>query len=245
MFLGEINDADDIINILFNYVKENFDKFGHQEPNWWWHTDYGSEGSSSWSPFVETCFILYGEGEDRDNPRYEIFYDVVGWGVEPIKKFMKNVHCLDVHKYPSDNSDINLKDNGNYILSLEHSEDGRPRDRQLRNIFEEINKLKDIPNGFKVLISRPQPFDRWTNPNGYFQSIGYFKQEIQNKLMSAILNNSEKWLIILIAPFPDDNPKEIIFYCYEWNGTALHDIDEQHEKYTIPIKQVTKWVKVE
>ncbi len=234
--LGDINNSDDIINILFNYVKDNFDKFGHQEPDWWWNTDYGS----SWSPFVEACFILYGEKN-----QYQIHHSFTH---PNITDFMRVVHCK---KYDHSNkhtikglkhiSDINLLNSGICILSLEHSEDGEPIRMQLDNIFEEIDKLKDIPDGFKVLISRPQPFDRHIDPQGYSQSICYFEQEIQNRLM----NDSGQWLIILIAPYPDDNPHEIIFYCYEWKENALHDIDENHEKYTIPIKQVTKWIKVE
>lgn len=289
--LGEIEKiekSEDIIKILCKYVKDNFDKFGHQGKgnDWWWNTlCFGG----SWSPFVETCFICYEEKN-----QYQIHHSYTH---SNIKDYMRIVHKKEYdtpehQKYHIDISDINLLDNDKYILSLEHSEDAPEQDeikriireldynpiededvegktarKQLCAVRDEINKLKGIKSRFKVLISRPRRFKKikengiWRDTPNYLDSVNYFKKRIEEDLKkdAASFDDNETWIIILIAPDPDAprsntvKPDKIIFHCSQWigknEGGELSEIDEKHDRYYIPIKQVTtnwlvcnKWI---
>lgn len=247
--LGEINKSEDIISILFDYVLKHFNDFGHQNTvnhrdtghqntDWWWHNRFVETGS--WSPFVETCFIIYG----REN-LYQIHHDYTH---PNITTFMWIVHH---EKYDGSNkctiqnldnkSDINLLYRGNIILSVEHEEKGNTKELQLENILNEIDKLKKNTAEFKVLISRPVWFNKHTADEGYFKSVDVYRDKIQEYLNNKVtLNESENWLIILIAPSPDINPTEIIFHCYEWTGNKLADLDERHIQ--IKPKDIKKWI---
>lgn len=270
--MAEINNSDDIINILFNYINENFDKFGHN--NWWKTEKYGG----SWSPFVETCFMLeamkYGD-------KYKI---LCCYSHEPITNYIHDFYSGKFPadcKYPCRDIDVAWLDKNNtYFLAVENSEDiptekskidqmkylinysdkedenveGIAKD-QLIAIRDEINKLKGIKSSFKVLISRPHPFDKVNinNRRGagtYRDSVNIFKELIEKDLKKDAdsFNEKERWVIILITPDPDRSriyiPNQIIFHCYQWNGKELSDLDPDHTKYVIPIQEINgKWEK--
>ncbi|MBU3966756.1 MAG: hypothetical protein KKG76_05170 [Euryarchaeota archaeon] len=228
--MEEIKKATDIIDILFNYVEENFDNFGHKD---WEHTEkYGT----SWSPFVETCFML----EAMNTGLYKILccytHDNIDTYIHDFheKEFGEMYEMYSLKKFPCRCIDVAWLDlNNRYFLAVEHSEDipdqvkiqeqeyvlnykddedetvnGKAKD-QLIAIRDEINKLKSINSHFKVLVSRPHRFksiDGQTEslPN-YNQSVEYFMKHIQDDLKkdAKSFNDDEIWVIILIAPDPD------------------------------------------
>ncbi len=185
--MNDINSSEEIINVLFKFVKENFNDFGHCESKWWWNTE---EFGGSWSPFVETCFMLEAMKYEK---RYKIrscsthdniynyiercFRPEFGDRYELGKPYSKYpCRCFDVSWIKQDNS---------IFLALEHSEDipteteikrikseikysmdedkdveGPTAINQLLAIRDEINKLKDCKSHFKILISRPHRFDK-------------------------------------------------------------------------------------
>ncbi len=276
--MAEINDSDDIIKILFDYVKNNFDNFGHRRSRffWWWETRHWwmnpeNDFGSSWSPFVEACFIEAG----KKYPNYEIFCSLQN--SEQLKNYMGASYR---HPNPK-KSDIDFFDkNANkFVLSLEHSEDS-PQQKQIDNykgqigwqptddqdvegdktkkqliaVRQEVWKLKgkqlQLNSKFKVVISRPKCFDKINGKKekpSYFDSVKYFRNQIEKDLKKdvASLNDNENWLIILIAPNNGSlyaNVDEILFYCYEWDNKKKCLNDSQITHIPVKKKDDNKWV---
>lgn len=267
--MTESINSHDIINILFNYINENFGKFGHYD---WWNTEkYGG----SWSPFVETCFMLeamkygdnykilccysheritdyilsfYGDKFPKDS-KYPCRGIDVAWLNKNNTYFLVVEHSEDI---PTNKSKINeMKYLLNYLDKEDETVEGNAKD-QLIAIRDEINKLKGIKSTFKVLISRPHPFKKvkinnnW-KPGTYRDSVNHFKELIEKDLNkdAGSFNDKETWVIILITPDPDKSriviPNEIIFHCYEWDNKkkCLNDIP----KNPVPVKMENSiWV---
>ncbi|MFZ3060193.1 MAG: hypothetical protein WA102_10730 [Candidatus Methanoperedens sp.] len=265
--MDKINKPEDIINILFNYVKDNFDKFGHE--NWWNTKKYGG----SWSPFVETCFML-------EAMKYGGLYKILCcYTQDNIKDYIRDFHesefgeMYSLGKYPCRDIDVAwLGQNNKYFLVVEHSEDipddfkiheqkyvlnykdeeDNTVDGQAKNqliaIRDEINKLKGIKSDFKVLISRPRPFKKVKKNNNweagtYRDSVNHFKELIEKDLKkdAASFNDKETWVIILITPDSDKSrivrPNDIIFHCYKWEGKNEEGNLSDAGKYSIKIKK--------
>lgn len=270
--MAEINKSDSIIKILFDYVNDNFDKFGHKD---WWSTDYGS----SWSPFVETCFIrearIYGN-------RYKIRHC---YTQSNITDYIEKVHRSEFgtmyspnenppDKYPCRCFDVSwIEQDNSLFLALEHSEDSPSESTEIKRIQrelkdedvtgvieinqllairDEINKLKDFKANFKVIISRPRPFKINGITGTYRDSVNHFKELIEKDLKkdAASFDDTETWVIILITPDPNKSRMSgrnniIKFFCYEWKGkNKVKSLSDAGEKSIEIQKENGKWVKV-
>lgn len=227
MLLDKIKKSEDIIDRLFDYLMNHFDDFGHKD---WFKTEFGS----SWSPFVETCFMLEGKKYDYKIRRCST--------AKRITEYVEQFHRSDFRekyshffKHPCRGIDISwIEKNNNIFLAIEHSEDTPTTEKEIKKIKrllnyseaiedktvkgvakeqllairEEINKLMDFKSSFKVLISRPRRFDAINGkpePN-YNQSVEYFKYRIEEDLKkyAKSFNNDEIWVIILIVPDPGE-----------------------------------------
>lgn len=275
--MDEINKSEDIIKVLFEYVEEHFNDFGHTN----WHT---SDFGGSWSPFVETCFML-------EAMKYGNHYKIGHCYTQSnITDYIEKVHRSEFgrmyspnenppDKYPCRCFDVSwIEQDNSFFLALEHSEDspseikriqrelkyskdedvkGVMAINQLLAIRDEINKLKDFKANFKVIISRPHPFDgvkRNNNyePGTYGDSVNYFKKIIENDLKkdAASFDDTETWVIILITPDPNRSRmsgrnNNIKFYCYEWKGkNEVESLSDAGEKSIEIQKENGKWVKV-
>jgi len=233
--LEEINKSEDIVNVLFDYVNDHFDDFGHNgDSDWWTKSDFGG----SWSPFVETCFML--KGTNHYKTRYCATHPNI---TTYVKQFHENSHFLEC---PCRGLDVAwLKQDNTIFLAMEHSEDSPSKTtekgnkeierikkelgysdnedkhvkgvtaiNQLLAIRDEINKLKDFKSHFKVLISRPRRFNTIDGKNKptYNQSVEYFKNRIEEDLKkdAKYFNDDEIWIIILIVPDPDEPYSRIV-----------------------------------
>lgn len=143
-----------IVERLFNFIKDNFDRFEHKPRghNKWWHsTKYGG----SWAPFIEACFINEGE-----NFGYNIGHSFTRPNITSVFKefFSGRVYDKDHRHQDYKGIDIswrNKHEDNKLILALENSEDshggGSTADGQLIEIQGEIDKLKklcvEIKNG--------------------------------------------------------------------------------------------------
>lgn len=226
--------SQNIVETLFNFVKANFDKFEHmpKSPHKWWHnTKYGR----SWAPFVEACFIIWGE---ETNNSHQATHKIGHTYTHPnISTFMGKInHPYGIDKYPKfpprlyDVSWVN--EEGELILALEHEESanknhGSIAEGQLYAIFEELEKLRYYKGKFKIIVSRPHIRDE---DNGNYEIlINDFKKEIQKKLSRLAIIPKEKWIIILIAPGKDiqqtGDSIHIKFHCYEWMQNDLQLIE--------------------
>ena len=129
--LEEVTKSEDILNILFDYVNEHFDDFGHHgNSNWWTNSEFGS----SWSPFIETCFMLKGK---------EYNYKIRRCSTHPnITKYVEQFHISDFReknsiflKYPCRGLDVSwLKRDNPLFLALEHSEDYPSEEKEIERI---------------------------------------------------------------------------------------------------------------
>jgi hypothetical protein len=231
---GTVLSSQDIVETLFNFVKANFDKFEHapKSPHKWWHnTKYGR----SWAPFVEACFIIWGE---ELNKSHQAAYIIGHTYSHPnISTFMKEInhpYGTDIYpKFPPRLYDVSwVNEEGKLILALEHEESennnhGSIAENQLYAIFEELKKLRYYKGEFKIIVSRPH--NRNEDNGNYDNLINDFKNEIQTKLSSLSILPKEKWIIILIAPGKDikrpGDSTHIKFHCYEWMQNDLQLIE--------------------
>jgi len=212
-----------IVNKLFDFIEEHFDKFECRGSDFgWWRSH------NSWSPFVETCFILWGE--ELCNQKQ---IEVIGHAfTHPnITKFMK-IFDKDYNKstkYALRGFDVSWHDKSKLILTLEHEETTKgiytgPSStikNNLEKIYEEMDKLLYFPAEFKIIVSRPRLGD---GCQSYPQTIEYYKNKIEKKLLSFSPSENDKWLIILIGPTNKLKPNEeaeISFCSYVWDKNIL------------------------
>lgn len=234
--MEEINKSEDILNVLFDYVNDYFDNFGHHGgSNWWTNSDFGG----SWSPFIETCFMLKGKEYDYKIRRCSTHSNITKY-VEQFHRFHfreKNSHFF---KHPCRGLDVSWLEQDNTIfLAIEHSEDspsettengmkeierikkelkysnnedknviGPTAINQLLAIRDEITKLKDFKSHFKVLISRPRRFDAIDGKRKptYNQSVEYFKNRIEEDLKKDAKYFNDDEIWVIILIVP--NPDE-------------------------------------
>ena len=212
-----------IVNKLFNFIEEYFDKFECKGSSFgWWRSP------NSWSPFVETCFVLWGE-ELRNQKQIE----VIGHAFthSNITKFMKTFD-KDYNKstkYSLRGFDVSWHDKNRLILTLEHEETARgihsgqssTIKNNLENIYGEMDKLLYFPAEFKIIVSRPRLGNGCQN---YQQAIEHYKNKIGKKLSSFNPSENDKWLSILIGPTNNLKPSEeaeISFCSYVWDKNEL------------------------
>lgn len=212
-----------IANKLFDFIKEHFDKFECKGSSFgWWRSP------RSWSPFVETCFVLWGDELIKQNK-----IDVVGnaFTHSNITKFMKILKI----KYDKDTKhvlrgfDVSWHDKSRLILILEHEETTTGKHtgqsitikNNLENIYEEMDKLLYFPAEFKIIVSRPRLGNGYQS---YPQAMKYYIDEIEKKLISFNPSKNDRWLIILIGPTNKLKPNEeteILFCSYLWEKNKL------------------------
>ncbi|MCG2737661.1 MAG: hypothetical protein L6282_14850 [Candidatus Methanoperedenaceae archaeon] len=266
----------EIVKILFDFIKDHFDEFkhryeprnGNQREKWWWiNHEYGKdrgERGRSWAPFVEACFVMEGE---KTPFTVGHCYNYSHHNVENFIEYAFKV-SYNHEKHPCDSSsrgggggiDVSWRDNNNYFLALEHSEDSDPYNKsefcskfnkgtsnanaQLKGICDEICKLKDKHPAFNIIVSRPNIRDQ---DHGIYSSVvNEFKKNIEDILSHINPPSNEKWIVILIAPqiHVKDPIKGIMinFHCYEWNGKQLSLITGDRN-YSFEVKTVNGFVR--
>ncbi|UGV41480.1 hypothetical protein J7W08_04095 [Methanococcoides orientis] len=128
---------EDVADKLYDFIKEYFDDFGHKIGTNWWFTP-------SWSPFVEACFLIWGEklnykvGASYTQDNVPIFLREIGV-ISDIDKFQKPIDRGFDLSWHTENYD--------FILGLEHEETikgnfGNTVENHLQNIYDEIEKLR-------------------------------------------------------------------------------------------------------
>lgn len=250
-----------IVEKLFNFIKDNFDTFGHHHISrgWWIDHRYGqtrNDRGNSWAPFIEAFFVIEGE-----KTSYEVGHCYRHKNVEFfISDIFQRVYDETIHPCDSQLSgqsegiDVSWRTkNGEYILALEHSEDSldmsivrnqickrfnhrTTADGQLRGICDEIHKLRNINinSKYNIIVSRPHIRD---SDNKIYQNVvDYFKKNIENILLN--INPINEWIIILITPEfhvvnNPINPINIKFHCYQWNANILEDIPLQENSFQV------------
>lgn len=132
-----------IVEMLFNFIIDNFDSFEHSpgRNGWWNNHNYGKErglNGDSWAPFVEACFVLEGEktsftvghcyGNDAHN--VENFIDDYRTSMNEIEPpYNHSIHPCDSSSIGGgEGIDVSwrIKDE-KYFLALEHSENRHPQ----------------------------------------------------------------------------------------------------------------------
>lgn len=259
----------EIVDILFNFIEDHFDKFKHR-PDWWWKNhEYGKDrgvSGESWAPFVEACFVMEGEktpfnvghcyGNDTHNVE-NFIEDTFGVSYD------HNKHpCDSLSKGRGKGIDVSWRtDDNKYFLALEHSENSDPNpgigicdkfnklkpdnNAQLRGICDEICKLKDKHSTFNIIVSRPNIRDQ--DHEIYISVVNDFKKHIKDILSYINPPSEEKWIIILIAPqiHVKDPIKgmTVQFHCYEWNGNQNQLVEIKGERdYFFKVKTVNGFV---
>lgn len=212
---------EEIINDLFHFIERHFNNFNHKkrDGNNTWFTP-------SWSPFIQACFIEKGRslnlklGSSYTFPNLKDF-----WG-----KYIGG----DFEKPIDRGFDISWHDdNYEFILGLEHEETGNTSEGRLKNILDELEKLRAYKGKNKVLISRPH-----FNTNQNFQLVeNLYKEGIELKLRQITPSDGENWIITLVGlENRIINPQDItniIFYNYYWGENSLLRFQEGR---SIPIK---------
>lgn len=205
-----------IVETLYDFITKHFDDFKHfkGKQNWWNNHEYPSKNGksgNSWSPFIEAFFIIFGKEEG-----YEIGASYTN--EKGIKKFMEVIREHDEYQKPfSGCYDVSWHDsNKEFILGLEHEETGSTIDDQLKNISDEIVKLRAFKGKFKVIVARPRISKKITD---YRSSIEYYRKKIQEKLIELNCLDTEEWIVILIGPetkklYEKNDRTEILYCCY-------------------------------
>lgn len=147
--MKDITNSEEIIDILFYFIIKNFNNFDHHGSKWWWDTEFGG----SWSPFVETCFMLEAMKYEK---RYKIrscsTHDNINKYVERFfrKEFGDRYEIGKPYsKYPCRCFDVSWIEQDNSIfLVLEHSEDSPSESndkgqKEIERIKSEINHSND------------------------------------------------------------------------------------------------------
>lgn len=241
-----------IVERLFNFIKDNFDKFGHRKENWWLKHSYGknrNETGQSWAPFVEAFFVFEGEknhfevghcyGNDEHNVE-NFIDDIRNSTIKP--HYNRNEHpCYPQNTNNADGIDVSWRDiENNLILAFEHSEDshggGSTANGQLIEIKDEIEKLSRADADINIIVSRPHI--RYSDNKIYQNVVDYFKKDIETILLN--INPINEWIIILITPEfhvvnNPINPIKIKFHCYQWNANILEDIPLQKNSFQVKI----------
>jgi len=223
-----------IIDEFFKFIKNHFDDFNQQKSqtqNWWTY--------NSWSPFVQTYFIILGR---KQNLFVGASFTAKTTTTE-IKKFMIKIGIIpdikDFIKPPDLCFDVSWHDNYKFILGLEHEETtttttdidkGNVADNQLEHIFNELEKLRMYNGNFKIIVSRPRLRKIHKRKDTYPEVIKYFQNNIETKLSNIHPPENEKWIVILVCPeynlqSPGEETK-ILFYCNIWNGNKLSSLKE-------------------
>ncbi len=220
----------EIVDILFDFIEDHFDKFKHRyEPKhngqekWWWiNHEYGKDRGArgeSWAPFVEACFVMEGEittfnvghcyGNDTHN----------------VENFIEDTFKRPYNhsKHPCDSSskgggggiDVSWRGNDNkYFLALEHSENRHPDPG--RGICDKFNKGKSDSNAqlrgicdeicklkdkhSKFNIIVSRPNIRYRDNYIFSSVVNDFKKNIEDILSHINPPSEEIWIVILIAP---------------------------------------------
>jgi hypothetical protein len=94
----------------------------------------------------------------------------------------------------------------------------------LKYVNEEISKLNLIAAKFKIIVTRP----RLRRLNGqkdiYPEASEYYRKKIRDYLSGLNILETEKWMIILIAPRESLKPgdeTDIVFFNYMRNSGDL------------------------
>lgn len=199
---------EDIVNELFNFIEKQFNNFNHQK-----RTGNETWFNPSWSPFIQTFFINWGN----------ILEYKVGssYTKSNLKSFWEKIFTTEYLKPPDRGFDISWHDNDyEFILGLEHEETGKKSDSRLSEVIEEIDKLRFYKGIFKIIISRPY----FTTQQNYIDIEKCYKEKIEAKMKQINPIDSENWILILIGPssrLQFKNYTDILFYCYYWNENTL------------------------
>ncbi len=232
-----------ITEILFDFIKQHYNDFGHhhkkREKSKWWHNhNYGKQigkRGDSWAPFVEACFINEGEKRGYGNNDGKIGHSFTHPNITKVfsEILKRSLPYNKRHKYDDYLSiDVSWRNKENkLIFALEHSEDakktGTVADAQLIEIFDEIDKLKNIYSVFKVIVSRPHI--RRKDHGDYNLVVNDFKKQIENKLLNLKPCSEENWIIILVAPETDlkraDERTKIKIHSYKWEIEKLTEVE--------------------
>lgn len=212
---------EEIINDLFHFIERHFNNFNHKkrDGNNTWFTP-------SWSPFIQACFIEKGRSLNLKLGSSYTFPN--------LKNFWENYIGGDFEKPIDRGFDISWHDdNYEFILGLEHEETGNTSEGRLKNILDELEKLRAYKGKNKVLISRPH-----FNTNQNFQLVeNLYKEGIELKLRQITPSDGENWIITLVGlENRIINPQDItniIFYNYYWGENSLLRFQEGR---SIPIK---------
>jgi len=208
---------DKIVEELFEFITDYFDKFkcSKAEKNWWENHKYNSKKGrygSSWSPFISTFFITFGSKQNY-NIGASYTYE------KGIKNFI-NDNLNNKYQYQKPLSrgfDVSWHNTQyEFILGMEHEETGSTIEANLQSIFEEIEKLRSYKGKFKIIVSRPRLS---TTINTFPESMKYYKEEIEKKILKINCPDEEKWIVILIAPetkklYKSHDETRILYNCY-------------------------------
>lgn len=212
---------EELIDVLFAFIEIHLNNFNHlkKDGNKTWFTP-------SWSPFIQACFIEKGRtlnlkiGSSYTFPNLKIFWE--------------NYIADDFEKPIDRGFDISWHDDDyEFILGLEHEETGNTSEGRLKNILDELEKLRAYKGKNKVLISRP-----YFNTIQNFQQVeNLYKEGIEQKLRQITPSDGENWIITLIGLenriiYPQDITN-IIFHNYYWEENSLLRFQEGK---SIPIK---------
>lgn len=200
---------EEFVDYLFNFIEKHFNDFNHQKKD-------GNDTwfNPSWSPFIQACFIEWGK---RLNLKVGSSYTAGN---------LKNFWTKYINRYyekPTDRGfDISWHDDDyEFILGLEHEETGKTSDGRIKNICDELEKLRVYKGKNKILISRP-----YFNTTQNYQIVeDIYKERIEQKLKQITPSDEENWIIILIGLknrlIPPQDETKILFCCYFWEGNRL------------------------
>lgn len=220
----------DFVNELFGFIKKHFNNFEHKKRsgNETWFTP-------SWSPFTGSFFIEFGNnkgllvGSSFTHQKLKLFWT----------KYIKSPY-----KKPVDRGyDISWHDTDfNFVLGLEHEEHGKTSSGGLKEVVEELEKLRFYKGKYKILISRPY----FNTIQSYLDVEKDYKKEIEEKIRNLDPNDDEIWIIILIGlkePLSGQT-NEILFSCNFWNKIK-NELSEFEDGFKIPIKWENGQLKLE
>ena len=212
-----------IANKLFDFIEEHFDKFECKGSSFgWWHSP------NSWSPFVETCFLLWGKNLIKENEINVVGHAFTHSNITEFMKMLTIKYNKDT-KYALRGFDVSWHNKSRLILILEHEETAKGKHtgqsstikNNLGNIYDEMDKLLYFPAEFKIIVSRPRLGNGYQS---YPQAMKYYRDEIEKKLISFNPSENDRWLIILIGPTNKLKPNEeteILFCSYLWGKNKL------------------------
>lgn len=198
-----------IADELFNFMKKYFNEFDmYKNGNNWWF-------GKSWSPFVQACFLIWGE---------KLGYKLgASYKRAHLPNFLKKIKYPKIYQKPTDFLyDISWHDrNYEFYLGLEHEETGSTAEKQMKEIGDEIEKLRRYKGTYKIIVARPY----YTTKQTYQEAEKYYKEKIEEHLLRIEPPEEENWIVIFIgiennlaSPPYETNT---LFSYYIWEKKAL------------------------